>query len=62
MVLILFFLKFDVKYINYILLNKELVCVVLYINSRYMYINVNRYIYVRKLKGFSVFKGEINLI
>lgn len=42
-------------------LNKELVCAVSYINSRYMYINVNRYIHARKLKGLSAPKGEINL-
>lgn len=42
-------------------LNKELACAVSYINSRYMYINVNRYIHARKLKGLLAPKGEINL-
>lgn len=61
MALILLSLKSDAKYINHIPLNKELVCAVSYINSRYMYINVNRYIHARKLKGLSAPKGEINL-
>lgn len=61
MALILLSLKSDAKYINHIPLNKELVCAVSYINSRYMYINVNRYIHARKLKGLLAPKGEINL-
>lgn len=42
-------------------LNKELACAVSYINSKYMYIDVNRYIHASKLKGLSAPKGEINL-
>lgn len=61
MALILLSLKSDAKYINHIPLNKELVYAVSYINSRYMYMNVNRYIHARKLKGLLAPKGEINL-
>lgn len=42
-------------------LNKELACAVSYINSRYMYMSVNRYIHARKLEGLLALKGEINL-
>lgn len=58
MALILLSLKSDAKYINHIPLNKELACSVSYIN---MYMNVNRYIHARKLKGLLAPKGEINL-